>query len=275
MKIKAVFFLFNLVIVASFLFVFLLPLFVLGWSYTRVFWTANWYLAALFLLIAGGLNLYFALNWKLFALLEKEDWASLKLYLEDVIYNKKRYSRYTVRLLINTCVVQAKPEDIVRLEHHIRSEKPRYLYMCALEFGLPYLLRNDSDAMVRYYGEILEHPGHSQPEWIQWSYGFSLLLSEDTDQAKDVLSDLEKTCKNPIIRGLTLYLLDAFSAGDDDIKQRVENGRSALQKNWTIETWQKELNKQRDNLQILVLSKLMKEATGWIFPGEQGTDNAQ
>jgi len=65
---------FNIVIVLSFLFVFLFPLLLLGPSYFSLFISHNWVAGLLFLAALAAVNLYFAVNGRLFGLLEKEDW---------------------------------------------------------------------------------------------------------------------------------------------------------------------------------------------------------
>ena len=55
MKFKAIFVIFNLIILVSFLFIFLIPFFMLGWDYTQVFWTENWSVALVFVGVMAGL----------------------------------------------------------------------------------------------------------------------------------------------------------------------------------------------------------------------------
>ena len=73
MKFRLIFIVFNVVLVISFLVIYVTPLLILGWSYTRIFWANNWYLPVIFVGIIGVLNAYFASNRKLFRLLENED----------------------------------------------------------------------------------------------------------------------------------------------------------------------------------------------------------
>ena len=102
MKFKTIFFLFNGIILFSFLFIALMPLFVLGGEYTRIFWGENWFLALLFLIFISVLDAYFMMNWKMFSYLKKEDWPGLTAYLEKEIYEKQRLSARNIKMMINT-----------------------------------------------------------------------------------------------------------------------------------------------------------------------------
>ena len=53
MKFRLLFIIFNFVILASFLLIFLMPAFVLGWEYTSVFWSTNWPVGLVFLVVLG------------------------------------------------------------------------------------------------------------------------------------------------------------------------------------------------------------------------------
>ncbi len=85
MKFRTIYILFNVVIAVSFVFVFFLPFFLLGWDYSLEFWKGSWYLALFFIVLLGVLNAFFAWNWKVFSLVEKEDWSGLSAHLVELI----------------------------------------------------------------------------------------------------------------------------------------------------------------------------------------------
>ena len=169
MKFKVIFALFNVVVVLSFLFIFLMPVFFLGWDYTQLFWSSNWILAAAFAAVMIGLNAYFLSNWKLFTYLESEDWQGLIGYLEDRIYRKGRISRQRIRVLVNTYVVVANTDKIAALEDHLRERAPSYLPRFALHFGIPHLVGNNPQDIEAYYGEMRQNPQCRDRTWIDWS----------------------------------------------------------------------------------------------------------
>ena len=82
MKFKTIFIIFNVVIVFSFLFIFFMPLFLLGGDYFVDFFFNNWFIGILFVITLFIFNFYFLQNWQLFRLLENEDWNKLIEFLE-------------------------------------------------------------------------------------------------------------------------------------------------------------------------------------------------
>lgn len=271
-KFKVVFAIFNGIIILSFLFVFLLPFFFFGWEYTQLFWVENWYIAVVFLAVLLGLNTYFGLNWKLFRHLENEDWHALAQYLEERIYSKGRIRRQYIRILINAYIVISAPDKIKELEGFLRERKPDLVPRHAVQLGVPHLMTNDAQEIERFYGEMRAHPKCRDREWIEWAFAFSLMLQRKSDQAREVLLQIYNGAKNPVLRLITLYLMDAFTPSDDYIRNLVREGKNAFQARYNSESWQKELEKNRGNLQVLVLSRLIQDATAWAF--EDGTQAA-
>ena len=265
MKFKTIFIAFNIILLFSFLFIFFMPFIMLGWDYTKVFWTQNWYLAAAFLLVLAGLNTYFVKNWRLFSLLEAEDWHQVKIYLEERIYNKKGLSNQNVRILINTYLVLSEIGGILRLEEFLRTERKRLHAAFSLELGLPYLVRNDPDAMETYYSGLLGNPRVKSLGWIRWNLVFARMMRKEFDRAKTDLFDLAKTARDPILRLLSLYLLDSFRNLDEEAAKTVDAEKEALRKRFSPKDWNATLDKSKGNLQILVLMKLVNDATAWLF----------
>ncbi|TVQ98939.1 MAG: hypothetical protein EA403_13425 [Spirochaetaceae bacterium] len=265
MKFKLIFVLFNGIVLLSFLFVFLIPVFFLGWEYSRTFWATNWPLAALFLVIIGGLNTYFAVNWKMFGLLEAENWRGLIGHLEERIYTQRRFRKQHVQLLINGYILVSEPSRILKLEEHFREHRPDMIPLFALPFGVPHLLMNDHEDLERYYGELKNDPRCTDRPWIEWSYAFSLLLQRRADEARDVLMAVPSQTRNPLLKALSFYLLDAMVPHEQNVKNAVLEGKKALRARFSDAQWQKEIEKNRANLQVVVLQKLVNDASLWIF----------
>ncbi len=275
MKFRTIFAVFNIIIVVSFLLIFLMPYFVLGWEYTELFWRNNWFLGIIFVAILGALNGYFVHNWRLFSLLEQEDWPNLIAYLEARVFEKGRTNKQRMRILINAYVVTSQPDRTMRLEQYLRENKPAVIPQFALQLGIPYLLRNDPEAMEQFYGEMKEESNCADPLWVRWNYAFALMLQQKLDDAKAVLLSIAPQEKNPVLRLLTLYLLDAFTSTDEEVRQVVRNGTEQLRAKYPGEKWQAQLERRRDSLQVLVLSKLIRDATEWAFGSGRKTGSEQ
>ena len=263
MKYKIIFALFNIVIICSFLFIYLIPLIFLGWGYTKVFWGQNWFLPVFFILIIGLIDTYFLINWKLLQLLEREDWGGLILYLEEKIYKERKYKKRYIKLLINAYLVNSNTNSILRVEEILRKNKPALLRQFALTLGVPHLLKNDPKEMEKYYNEFL-HADCKDKDWIQWMHTFSLMLLGKDTEAKKSLVNLSKTSKDPVVLILTAYLLNIFAGKDSDELEYVEETLSYLKKKYSGNSLKREIEKAKGNIQVLILSKVIDEAAEWI-----------
>ncbi|MEE8441735.1 MAG: hypothetical protein V3S41_08445, partial [Spirochaetia bacterium] len=253
----------------AFALIVLIPVFVLGWEYSQVFWRGNWPAAIVFAAVLGGLNTYFGINWRLFTLLEREDWQGLIEHLEQKILVKNRLGKQRLRVLINSYVVTGASDKITELEIRLRDIDPAWVSRFPLEFGIPHLMKNDAPAMERFFGEMKERSSCPEPVWVRWNYGFALILQQKLDEARAVLMSIADEAKNPVQQLLTAYLLDSVSVHDESVQSVVNRLRSALQSRYKGDRWERELERHRSGLQVLVLSKLIGDASRWAFgPGE-------
>jgi hypothetical protein len=263
MRFKIIFILFNVVIVVSFLAIYLMPLIILDFDYAKAFWSRNWGLPLLFLAIIGLLNTYFILNWKLFTLLEREDWPALITHLEHRIYVRKLIIGQQVKILSNAYLVRSDVEAIGRLENFIREQKPKILPKFALVFGIPHLLRNDPSEMIGYFSQFT-HLGGNEGAWIRWNYAFALILNGDTLEAQTALSKLCAEKLEPVLTLLVIYLLHSLKPEEGKIGL-IEEKRTKLRERFTRARWHNEIERSKGSIQVVVLQKLIEEATEWLF----------
>ncbi len=269
MKFRILFALFNFVIIAAFALIVLMPVLVLGWEYSQVFWRGNWPVAIVFAAVLGGLNTYFGINWRLFTLLEREDWQGLIDHLEQKTVVRNRLRRQRLRMLINAYVVTGASEKITELEIRLREIDPAWVARFPLEFGIPYLLKNDAPAMEQFFGEMKERSNCPEPVWVRWNYGFALILQQKFDEARAVLMSIADETRNPVQQLLIAYLLDNLGTYDEGVRSVVDKLKSSLQSRYHGDRWEHELERHRSDLQVLVLSKMIGDAARWAFgPGE-------
>lgn len=257
-KFKAVFVLFNLVIVVSFLVIYLMPLAMLGWDYTRTFWSENWGLPVLFGLILVGLNVYFARNWRLFRLLEQEDWDGLIEHLEHRIYKRNTLVQQQCRILVNAYLVRSRLDDIARLEREIRDRRPKLLKALVMPIGIRYLLGNDPEASSAYFGEFVDQRCR-EAGWVRFSHGFALLLSDDREGAATAFRRVIEEERDRVLLLLTLYLAEGIEPGTwsghiDELCRRT-----------SPEKLTSRIERERSRVQVVILSRLIDEAKEWLF----------
>jgi hypothetical protein len=273
MKFRTIFILFNVVILTSFLFVFLLPLFLLGAGSSLAFWKGNWYLALLFLALLAGLNSFFLLNRKTFLLVEREDWGGLSAHLAGLMFPKARFSSSKVRLLVNAYLLQSDIEGIEALERELSSRRPELLRRNALLFGVTRLLRNRSGEAEAFFAAYLDAKDVESRPWLRFNYGFSLVLQKRAAQALPYLEE-GSLARDPVLSLLGSYLLGSVGAAslDDEaerlrVSTQAEASREKLRARYTSAQWSKEVERAKSEVHIVILSRLIDDAGRWLYGG--------
>jgi hypothetical protein len=271
MKFRTIFILFNVVILISFLFVFLLPIFLLGGASSMSFWASNWYLALLFLALLGGLNAFFLINRKTFVLVESEDWGALSAHLVALMFPKGRFLSSRVRLLVNAYLLQSDIVGIELLEAELAKKRPDLLRKNALLFGVTRLLRNKSEQAETFFASYLDSKDVESRPWLRFDYCFSLVLQKRPDEALPYLEE-GTAARDPVLRLLSAYLLGsvgAASAKDETEKARLsakaEAARTELRARFSSAKWSKEVEKAKSEVHIVILSKLIDDAGRWLY----------
>jgi hypothetical protein len=277
MKFRTIFILFNVVILVSFLFVFFLPIFVLGASASVDFWKGNWYLALLFLLLIGGLNAFFLANRKTFSLVEREAWGELSAHLVGLMFPRSRFSSSRVRLLVNAYLLQSDIAGIERLEAELKAKKPALLRKNALLFGVTRLLRSRGDEAESFFVSYLEARDVDSRDWLRFDYGFSLVLQKKGAAALPYLTE-GASSRDPVLRLLAAYLLGSVGvaaapdeAGKAKARDLAQAARQALRKRFTKDRWDREVERAKSEVHIVILTKLLDDAGRWLFEAAPGS----
>jgi hypothetical protein len=265
MRFKTVFLIFNVVIVVSFLFIFFMPLFMLGGQRFGEFLARNWISGALFVVALAGFNAYFVGSWRLFELLEREDWAGLIGYLEKQVYERGRLSRRSIKILINSYLVTSRTEEILRLQAHVAERRPALAARFAVPFGVPYLLLNRPADSERYFGRMLAAGGVARRGWLHWNHAFSLLQLRELDAARGEFEGLLNDHSDPILYLLSLYMLDSLARADEKGREAVREKADRFRSLHSQKSWNRRVERAKENMQVLILSRIIKEASDWLF----------
>jgi hypothetical protein len=267
---KAIFLLLNGVLGVAFLVIFLTPLFLVGGDWFSLFWTRNWPIAVVFAVTLAAIDAYFFSNWKLFTGLEKENWAEVASFLEGRILGRGWITSGRVRLLLNTYLVTSNTEGILALEAYLVKKRPALLAKFSLPFGIPHLLAKDSAASEAWFREQLDRPRLADRDWTRWNHAFCLLQARRGEEARATLGELIDQVSDPVLLLLAIYLLEAIARPDPSVEARVAARRESLRSAHTPSSMQKAIEKSSANIQVVVLSRLLQDATQWLFAGPPG-----
>jgi hypothetical protein len=229
----------------------------------------------LFVIITLGFVIVFLLlNYRLFSLLEREDWPALSYYLENKIYTKGKYSASKVRLLASSYLAVLDYVSVFKLENKVIHAKPSVIEKNILIFGTVRILNGSLKEAVGFFRAYLEKGKKEERQWVRMFYGFSLLLCGAFNRAGQEFSSLAVSSKNMLVCGLSVYFLGTsvlnYSQKPEECKIIVEKGRArVVKKVKNIKGWKKEAEKLKADIHAAIIKKYIDEAGKWFFPSDQ------
>lgn len=271
MKFKSVFVLFNLVVAASFGFVFAMPFLALGSEYAWGFWAGHWPVAAALAALLAGVDAFFFANRRLFALLEGEDWPGLCHYLEGRVVGKGRWSPRLVRLLANSYLVMSDPASVVALEAKAASARPSLLDKNALVFAVARILSKDHAGAASFLAARRASGKAEEPEWVDFYFGFASLLARDFESAASALEPLSRTAKDALVVALSAGFLSgslakALPEKADSLRSSADAARARVKaKLRDRAAWDREVERSKAEMHVVVLSKTVAEAAAELY----------
>jgi hypothetical protein len=168
--------------------------------------------------------------------------------------------------LANTYLVLSDSAAVLALEKKVSQVKPPLLDKNALVFGLARVLSKDHGGAVSFFSDRLKNPKVESPEWVRWYYGFSLLLVRDFPGAANALVPLALTAQDPLVTVLAQDFLaqtviSAIPERSEEIEASVAQARTRILKTLPTKTaWNREIEKSRTEIHVVILSKSLEEA---------------
>ncbi|NNM55494.1 MAG: hypothetical protein HKM05_12350 [Spirochaetales bacterium] len=270
MRFKFLFILFNAVLGLSFLLLFFMPLPLLGFKVLGQFWAQNWFVAALFLAVMAGIDIYFVTHGKLFQLLEREDWDGLIGFLKAKLQRRGMLSVHQAKLYANACLIRQKPQEIESLRRLFATKNPKALPSLALLLALPAILGGKSQEILEFLTPLVQtHPKARDAGWWRWCLAFALLLEKDWIKAKETLYIVIEDAREPVLQLLALYLLNNLRQRDDEVPRVLDPLASHLKDRLTEAEWHRTVEHLKERVVlVLFLNKMIQDARAWLaeFP---------
>ncbi|MDR2072614.1 MAG: hypothetical protein LBP60_04175 [Spirochaetaceae bacterium] len=275
MKFKGLLIFFNTVMIFFIAMVVIIPFTVLGKDLALGFWKSSWFLIPLVFALLAAVDLYFVVNYRIFFLLEKEDWPALIRELEARVIRQGRYSPRLVRLLLNTYLVLSDARAISELEKKLAIAKSGLIEHNALIFGTARILTKDYEGAAVFFSDRL--PGGPRyktgphAEWIRWYYGFSLLLSRRFGEAADVFSLMVRNARDGILTGLSAYFLNNnlagfLSARARQLREDAKIGKERVRQSFRHRSgWNREIKRVETEIYVTVLSSYINLAAEYVY----------
>ena len=204
------------------------------------------------------------IKWKLFNLLESENWHELIDYLENEIYKKNLIHNDSIRILLNAYLVTSKLDSIKKLEKYLSDKKPNLVFKHSLAFSVPYLLKSEPEESEKFFGKLLSYSGLKEKDWMRWNYAFSLMQRKQFEAARAELLEIYEHSKKYLPYLLALYFLNSYAKHDSEIRKKVDFGRKKLTEEPNLKRLKREISSSSDNMEALILTQIIEEAYSWL-----------
>ena len=268
MKLKVLVIIFNAVLLTIFFTVLSFSFFTAGTEFIGSFFKNYWIFVLFFTFLFIGMNIFFISNWKLITTLESEDWPALSLYLETEIFEKHHLTAKKVRLLCEISILLGDFEILKRLERVLEEYKPEYIRTFASRFAAAKLLSNDYQGLAEFMARTVVQPHETSP-WIPFYDAFSAQMLRRYREAAEKFSRMLETEQEPLVRLLGVYFMDYglyhyLGIDKDDADKRIEAEKRKLKKH-SLQYGKKYVQKEKQNIHVLVLTKAIDDALTWLF----------
>jgi len=270
LKFKHLIIIFSVIILVIVLITSLLPIIISGHGSAVTFKYISLPLILFMAVLLICMSIFFFINYRLFSLLEREDWPALAYYLEQKIYVKGIYSDRYVRLLASSYLVISDFSSVLKLENKIFSVKPSLISKNVLIFGSARVLSGNHGDAAQFFKNYLGKCGKNDKQWVHWFYGFSQILNGNFKPAEPEFSSLAVTSDSILITGLSAYFLrntiEKHSLDSKKCREMAENGRERVKNALSnIESWQREKQKAGAEIHVAIINKYINEAGKWLF----------
>jgi hypothetical protein len=248
---------------------FVLPLLILERDFFPGFWRSTWFLIPMILAVLTVIDLYFLSNYRVYTLLEKEDWPALIQELERKVLQTGYYSPRLVSLLINTYLVLSDTVSVTELEKRLFIAKRKLVNRNALSFGVARILQKDYQGAVEFFAPRIS--GKKSNDWLRWYYGFSLLLSRRFEEAADALVVSILESREAVLTGLSAYFLEENLAAflprrRAELKEAAEKGKERVKKSLRKrEDWNREIKRMETEVYAAVLQSYLGKTAEYLY----------
>ncbi len=277
MKFKILFAVLNIVLFTAFLAVFFLPYLLVSPEYMAEFWRRNWFLGVFFLFAVTLVNVIFIKNWHIMSCLEREDWPALAEYLEKQVFYRKKTGQRPVRLLYESLVLLGDFASLDKLATLLRKENPRRYRSMVRSFTGASILAGDYGKVRGVCTEMRAEDGLDADTagWVTFYHGLSRYLDGDAAGSVEDFSPLARDADDPLLQAISAFLCATVRNRISDenapvpcetLDRDIELARERITATYGRKKWNRYLQRNEQLIEIVILGKLPRQASEWLFP---------
>lgn len=166
---------------------------------------------------------------------------------------------------MNTYMVLGQAEKLLDLSKTLQTSSPRIYRNLAVELGVPYLLRSDPEGLATYYKPLSTEKQVKRQNWARFSWALALLFAHRFSEARTELESFQVTREEPILFLLALYLLSTLIGEDPSQQKILQEQCEWFRSKYSPKQWARYVDRFKENLMVLVLSRFIQDATAWMY----------
>lgn len=216
---------------------------------------------------------------KLFDALMAENWPALASFFESEMLEKGRFSRREVGLFISVLVLLSDYETLRSLFSKLKSEKPDLYRYFSPDFIAASIVFNNMDEAESCISFILREGGSIKSEEREWAEFYSAFLafrSGNYRSASEEFAVLASSASDPVVRAVSGYFCarlipsKTFGIGVSmkTLLAAADSAREKTRAAFTPKRWQELCTKTRKKVRAAVIGKTISSAGEWLFKEE-------
>jgi hypothetical protein len=157
------------------------------------------------------------------------------------------------------------------LENKTAINKPALVDANVLVFGTARVLGNDIAGALHFFKTRKETAKAALKDWVNWYYGFSLLLNRQTEEAIKEFALLASSSTDGVVTALSSYFLQQniyviAPQLRQEFREISEAGKKrAMEAIPKMKAWKREIDRLSTEIHAAAIAKYLDAVGIWLF----------
>ena len=236
-----------------------MPVFFVNTDIASKFWVQNWYIMVSFLAILGILDAYFIKNWKLFSLIEQENWNGLLTLLNSKLSSNKKLTKRELQILSNTALVTQNYNTFQTIENYILKYNSNFDQV-RLYIAIAYILEGNQERTVNFFQKHEPLLKNKNFDWFLFFKSFTFIKEQNRDLALETMNKTLSITKDPLLLLGLVYLMKDLS--ENEI---LKAHKLSITEKYGKAQLRTMIEKRKEDLQVVVISKLLYDSLESLY----------
>ncbi len=221
-------------------------------------------------------DVFFIFNSKMFECIMEENWQELAIFFEHKMLEKGRFSKYGTALFINVLVMLSDYTTLCKLFEKLKNEKLALYKLFAPDFIAASLVFANISETASFISSFLKEDNLLKPKERNWVKLYSAFIAYRNGKYKPAskeFASLALSSGEPIVYAVSGYfcakLIPAKTFGvmvsEEELFNAASVARKKIQRSFSHKRWEDYCVKMRKKVRIAVIFKTIELTANWIF----------